>query len=113
MRPPPRLPGSGDAHVTAGADAKKVRGEQGPVTDREVAAISHASSTSPNAGASGGLGIGELAAWHLLDSVKGLGPRAAYAVHTAGLKPDRLLADPGLYPLKESGLIPSSEESGH
>lgn len=45
-------------------------------------------------------GVDELASWHLLGSVKGLGPRAAAAVHAAGLTPSQVIAAPDLFPLK-------------
>ena len=46
------------------------------------------------------LGTEELAAWHLLMSVRGLGPKAAAAIHTAGLTSTELIDNPDLYPLQ-------------
>ena len=77
----------------------RVRGEQGCVVDRKVAS-SPALSQSPSEGESGRLGVEELAARHLLNSVRGLGPQAAAAIHNAGLTPTQLLGNPDLYPLK-------------
>ena len=74
-------------------------GTQGCVADREVAS-SPAPSQRPREGESTRLGVGELAAWHLLSSVRGLGPQAAAAIHTAGLTPAQLIENPDLYPLK-------------
>ena len=77
----------------------QVRGEQGCVADRAVT-----SSPVPYQGASESessrLGAEELAAWHLLSSVKGLGPMAAKAVHAAGITPVQLIGNPALYPLE-------------
>ena len=47
-----------------------------------------------------GLGVEELAAWHLVTSVRGLGPQAAAAIHAAGLSPMELIDNPDLYPLQ-------------
>ena len=47
-----------------------------------------------------GLSAEELGAWHLLMSVRGLGPRAAAAIHAAGLTSMELTDDPDLYPLR-------------
>ena len=77
----------------------RVRGEQGCVAEWEVAS-SPVSSQAPSEGESGRLGVEELAAWHLLSSVRGLGPKAAKAVHAAGITPAQLIGNPALYPLK-------------
>ena len=77
----------------------RVRGEQGCVADREVAS-SPVSSQGPSGSESSRLEVEELAAWHLLSSVKGLGPMAAKAVHSAGITPAQLIGSPVLYPLK-------------
>ena len=77
----------------------RVRGEQGCVSDREVAS-SPALVQSLSEGDSIRLGVDELAAWYLLSSVRGVGPKATAAIHAAGLKPAQLIEDPGLYPLK-------------
>ena len=61
------------------------RGKQKGVRGQEV--VSH-------------LGVEELSAWHLVISVKGLGPQAAAAIHAAGITPAQLLRNPDLYPLK-------------
>ena len=77
----------------------RVRGEQGCVAEREVAS-SRPSSQSPSEGESNRLSVEQLAAWHLLSSVRGVGPKAAAAIHAAGLTPAQLLENPDLYPLK-------------
>ena len=46
------------------------------------------------------LGIEELAAWHLLTSIRGLGPKASKAIHDAGLIPQEVIARPALFPLR-------------
>ena len=78
---------------------ERVRGEQGCVADREVKS-SRATYRRLHGGESSRLGVEELAAWHLLSSVKGLGPQAATAIHAAGLKPVQLIKNPELYPLR-------------
>ena len=77
----------------------RVRGEQGCVADREVASWP-ASSQSSSKGDSSRLGVEQLAAWHLLSSVRGVGPKATAAIHAAGLTPAQLIENPDLYPLK-------------
>ena len=47
-----------------------------------------------------GSDVEELAGWHLLTSVRGLGPRAAAAIHTAGIRPMELVSSPDRYPLR-------------
>lgn len=46
------------------------------------------------------LDVEELAAWHLLTSVRGFGPKAAKAIHDANLTPEEVVARPNLFPLK-------------
>ena len=77
----------------------RVRGIQGCVADREVASSLNLVQ-SLSVGDSIRLGVDELAAWHLLSSVRGVGPKATAAIYAAGLKPAQLIEDPGLYPLK-------------
>lgn len=77
----------------------RVRREQGCVADRRVASspmLVH----SINEGDSIGLGVDELAAWHLLSSVRGVGPKASAAIYASGLKPTQVIEDPSLYPLQ-------------
>ena len=76
----------------------RVRNEQGCIADREVAS-SLATSQSPIKDESSGLGVEQLAAWHLLSSVRGVGPNATAAIHAAGLTPAQLIENPDLYPL--------------
>ena len=76
-----------------------VRSEHGCVADREVG-ISPVSAQRPSEGEASRLGVEELAAWHLLSSVRGLGPQSAAAIHIAGLTPAQLIGNPDLYPLK-------------
>ena len=76
-----------------------VRNEQGCVADREVAR-SLATAQSPVKDESSGLGVEQLAAWHLLSSVRGVGPNATAAIHAAGITPAQLIENPDLYPLK-------------
>lgn len=46
------------------------------------------------------LDLEELAGWLLLSSVRGLGPRAAAAIHAAGIRPIDVIESPDLYPLR-------------
>ena len=74
-------------------------GDQANIGRREASSLIPPSA-HPNNGRASDLGADELAAWHLLCSVRGLGPRAAAAVHVSGLTPTELIEEPKLFPLR-------------
>lgn len=76
----------------------KVRGEQGRFTERDEV-IPPTSFQGRVEGKSSRLAVEDLAALHLLSSIKGLGPNAVKAVHAAGLAPADVIGNPDLYPL--------------
>jgi len=78
----------------------KLRAELGTVADRLVDVSTRSQSSDARSSAPTGLRVEDLAAWHLLDSVKGLGPQAAHAIHAAGLSPSQVIAEPSQYPQK-------------
>ena len=77
----------------------KVRSEQGCVADHAVVSTPVLPERLGELESSR-LGVDELAAWHLLSSVRGVGPRATAAIHASGLKPAQLIENPDLYPLE-------------
>ena len=74
----------------------RVRRDQGTIAGREV--IRPSCFESPSELTSSSLGVDELAAWHLVNSVKGIGPRAASVVHDAGITPSQLIENPDRFP---------------
>lgn len=74
-----------------------VRGEQGNVVDWKVHGHQRPEASTEHAAC---LGREELAAWHLLCSVRGVGPMAAAAIHAAGQTPADVIQDPTLFPLE-------------
>ena len=78
---------------------KGVRSDQGSIADRGV--LDAAGLTKKDArGDVSRLDAKQIADWHLLCSVRGLGPVAAGAVHSAGLTAAEVIEDPSRFPLK-------------
>ena len=67
---------------------------------RRETVSSRVPSAHPSNSKASDLGAEELAAWHLLCSARGLGPRAAAAIHESRLTPEEVIEEPELFPLK-------------
>lgn len=78
---------------------KEVRSDQGAIADREVL---DATGLPPKDASRdvARLDAQQISDWHLLNSVRGVGPVAAAAVHSAGLTAAEVLEDPSRFPLK-------------
>ena len=78
---------------------KRVRSEQGTIADREVLDATGLPPTDTSKDVAR-LDAKQISDWHLLSSVRGVGPVAAAAVHTAGLTAAEVIEDPRRFPLK-------------
>lgn len=78
---------------------KRVRSDQGAIADREVLDATGLTEKDTSRDAAR-LDAKQISDWHLLCSVRGLGPVAAAAVHSAGLTATEVIEDPTRFPLK-------------
>ena len=78
---------------------KRVRSEQGTIANREVLDVTGLTPKDTSRDVAR-LDAKQISDWHLLSSVRGVGPVAAAAVHSAGLTAAEVIEDPRRFPLK-------------